>query len=84
MIERTSGITPEELVPLDYPIEIYDIWLWFCQMSRMRSSNGMSVCALSHEIVTWQTLSQMTLNPFELDVIWMLDAAFIEHHSKKE
>lgn len=84
VLERSSGITPEQLYPLPYPYEIGYLWDWFNQMCRMRASNGMGVSHLSVEIVTWQALSQMTLTPFELDVIWQLDAMYVAHHSKPE
>jgi hypothetical protein len=71
-------------VPLDCPIEISHIWGYFKEMSRMRARNGMCISPLSQEIVTWQALSQVTLNPFELDVIWRLDAIYIEVCSTKD
>jgi hypothetical protein len=49
----------------------------------MRQSNGMSLNPLSTEILTWQALSHIELNPYELDVIWMLDSMYLEHQSKK-
>jgi len=65
------------------PIELSHLWDYFQQMCRMRQNNGMCVSRLSSEIVTWQQLTGMTLAPFELDVIWRLDAIFVAHHSKK-
>jgi hypothetical protein len=82
VIERTSGVTPEQLIPLPCPIEIEYLWGWFGEMCRMRHSNGMGVCRLSDEILTWQSLAGMKLTPFELDTIWQLDEVYVSHHSK--
>ncbi|WP_229212092.1 hypothetical protein [Duganella sp. BJB475] len=49
----------------------------------MRQNNGMGVSPLSTEILTWQSLSHIELNPYELDVIWSLDSMYLEHQSKK-
>lgn len=43
----------------------------------------MDVSPLSTEILTWQALKHIELNPYELDVIWMLDSLFLENQSKK-
>ena len=66
------------------PVEIGHLWDYFQQMCNMRQNNGMCITRLSSEILTWQSLSEIRLNPFELDVIWRLDAIFVAHHSKKE
>jgi hypothetical protein len=84
VLERTSGITPEQLVPMPYPFEIGYIWDWFGDLCKMRSGGGMGVTRLSAEIVSWQILTHTELTPFELDVIWRLDAVFLAHHNKKD
>lgn len=53
-------------------------------MNRMRRNNGFGVSGLSDEIVTWQQLEGIRLNPYELDVIMRLDSMFVLHHSKTE
>jgi hypothetical protein len=83
VIERTSGITPEDLVPLPCPIEVEYLMGWFREMSRMRQANGMCVSPLSSELLTWQELSGIKLTPFEQDCIHQLDAVYITHHNKK-
>jgi hypothetical protein len=70
------------LIPLPCPIEIEYLWDWFREMSRMRHSNGMGICRLSDEILTWQSLTGMKLTPFELDTIWQLDDVYVTHRSK--
>jgi hypothetical protein len=84
VIERTSGITPEQLVPPPFPHEISHLWDWFQEMCRMRQRNGMGVSPLSSEILTWQGLTGITPTPFELETIWKLDAVFVAHHSKAQ
>jgi hypothetical protein len=72
------------LIPLPFPHEISHLWEWFQAMNQMRQNTGLGVCRLSSEIVTWQQLEGIRLNPFELDVIRRLDAVFVAHHSKAE
>ncbi|RFP19193.1 hypothetical protein D0T23_05290 [Duganella sp. BJB475] len=81
--ERATGETPPDLLPAPFPHEIGHLWDWFRQISRMRQNNGMGVSPLSTEILTWQSLSHIELNPYELDVIWSLDSMYLEHQSKK-
>jgi hypothetical protein len=51
-------------------------------MCQMRQHTGFGVSRLSSEIITWQQLEGIQLNPYELEVIQMLDADLVAHHSK--
>lgn len=72
------------MIPLPFPYELSHIWAWFQRMNQMRQNNGFGVSRLSGEIVAWQQLEGIRLNPYELDVIAKLDEAFVLHHSKAE
>jgi len=82
VIERTSGRTPEQLVPLPFPYELSHVWGWFQRLCQMRQNTGFGISRLSGEIVAWQQLEGVRLNPYELEVIQMLDADLVAHHSK--
>jgi hypothetical protein len=53
-------------------------------MNQMRQNTGFGVSRLSSEIVAWQQLEGIRLNPFEFDVILQLDGVFAAHHSTAE
>jgi len=82
VIERTTGQTPEQLAPLPFPYELSHVWEWFQRLCQMRQNTGFGVSRLSGEIVAWQQLEGIRLNPYELEVIQMLDADLVAHHSK--
>jgi hypothetical protein len=82
VIERTSGQTPQQLIALPFPYELSHVWEWFQRMCQMRQNTGFGVSRLSGEIVAWQQLEGIRLNPYELDVIQMLDSDLVAHHSK--
>ena len=82
MIERTSGQTPEQLIALPFPYELSHVWVWFGRMCQMRQNTGFGISRLGREIVDWQQLEGVRLNPYELEVIQMLDADLVAHHSK--
>lgn len=84
VIERVSGKTPDDLIPLPCPCEIEYLLEWFRELCRMRQSNGMCISPLSSELLTWQSLSGINLTPFEQDVIHQLDDVYITHHNKKD
>lgn len=82
VIERTSGQTPEQLAPQPFPHELSHIWEWFQVMSSMRQNAGFGVSRLSSEIVDWQKLEGIRLNPYELEVIRRIDSIFVTHHTE--
>jgi hypothetical protein len=53
-------------------------------MNQMRHSGGFGISRLSSEIVAWQQLEGIRLNPYELEVILQLDGVFVAHHSKSK
>ena len=84
VIERTSGITPEELVPRPCPFEVAPIWDFFAALNLKRQS-GMGVNPISsEEIESWARRMGITLSPFENMLIDRLDECYLRHQSKKE
>lgn len=75
---RQTGIKPEELdiEPLQHCI-IY-LWDWFIEISRGRTSNGFGPNAIGFvEIDAWQRVTGRRLDPWEIDAMLVLDAAYL-------
>jgi hypothetical protein len=82
VIQRTTGITPEELAPVPYPHELHYLLEYFWSMCGKRQ-NGMGVAPLaSAEILAWQQRQRLRLDPYEESVIDRLDALYVNHQSK--
>lgn len=82
VIQRTTGITPEELQPVPYPHELHYLLEHFGAMSGKRQ-NGMSIGPLSSaEILAWQQRRKVRFDPFEESIIDRLDVLFLQHRSK--
>jgi hypothetical protein len=82
VIQRTTGITPEDLAPLPYPHELHYLLEYFWKIS-IKRQNGMGANSLtSSEILAWQTRNRIRFDPFEESVIDRLDSLFLQHQNK--
>jgi hypothetical protein len=65
---------PPELILPPIPPGCQSLWAAFLELNSARSSGGMSASGISfQDIAAWQSITGVTLNPWELDVICALD-----------
>jgi hypothetical protein len=82
-IKRQTGLTPKELESIDMPHLIEYLWSYFLELNNTRQS-GMGVSSITYsEISAWCYLCDITLSPFEVKVIKLLDSVFVEHYNKE-
>lgn len=67
----------QEVPPL--PSELKPLWWTFISLHGARSANGMGVNPIPFsEIESWCRLNRVQLDPWEVDVIRLLDDAYLE------
>jgi hypothetical protein len=77
-VARAKGIT-EVAKPPPIPSTLKPLWWTFLALHGARSGNGMGINPISFtEIDAWCRLSRVTLDPWEVDVIRLLDNAYLE------
>ena len=69
--------------PSSPPIGAEHIWVWFWEVALTRGSNGFAPNPLSPiDIWAWSQLNGLTLRPWEVRALHMLDQAFLKEQSK--
>lgn len=60
------------------------IWDYFLRLNQKRTSNGFGVNPLSYtEVKNFFELLQITTDPFEVEVLMLLDNVAMEHFQKE-
>jgi hypothetical protein len=60
------------------------LWEWFLDLNSTRQS-GMGMNAISYsEIKSWCELVGVSLSPYEIRVIKLLDRVYLEHYNSKQ
>ena len=71
---RATGEAPPELILPPIPPGCHHLWELFLQLNSSRPSGAAGASAISPtDILAWQTLAGVQLNPWELDVLQALD-----------
>jgi hypothetical protein len=79
-----AGIDTGELDPPPTPAGFEELLEAFWQLRRSAGSNGMTPNAITHsEILAWQTLNRVTLEPLEVDMVFAMDNAAIAAFAEK-
>lgn len=74
---RATGRKVKEAPKL--PPELRPVWWTFLALHRARSAGGFGVNPIQFtEIEAWCRLNRVALEPWEVDVIGMLDDAYLE------
>jgi len=54
------------------------LWLWFLELHRARTGNGFGPNPIGYvEIDAWQRVTGRKLSPWEVDMMFALDGAFM-------
>lgn len=85
MVERVTGKKPVELENrIELPDSMKEIWYWFLALNNTRTSGfGMSPITYT-EMGNYFNLHQIEVEPFEIEVIKLLDSVAMEHSQKQQ
>ncbi len=81
---KSSGEFPPELIVPTLPGSLHAIWDFFLQLHHMRGG-GMGPCAINaSDLLAFQQLHCIELNPWELDCIHALDQVALKAASEQQ
>lgn len=85
-VHMQSGRWPEAIPePPDIPPALEPLWLWFWQLRAAAPSAGFGPAPLSFgEIDAWQRVTINTLEPWQVDMLLVMDAAFLAAQPEKK
>lgn len=82
---EAAGHHTGELEPRPIPSDCDVLLNAFWALRRSAGSNGMTAAAISYgEILAWQTLCGVQLDPFEVDLIFVMDHAALSAFAEKK
>jgi hypothetical protein len=83
-VQRQTGQTPPQLIPVDMPDCLYYLWLWFIELSNGRGYSEMGAQPLNYsEIKAWADLTHSDPTAWEISVIKSIDRTFLTEGMKK-
>lgn len=83
IVEKQSGITPDELKPVPLPDQMQFAWRAFLDLALSRPNYGMGVSAIPYvEIKAWSELTGNNLSHFDIAAIKAVDRAYLEYRAK--
>lgn len=78
-VEKSSGHTPEELDIGECPDDLFYLYTWFLEMHGSRGFNQAGPCPITFDdIIKWQALYRISLEPWEVRTIKFLDGAYLK------
>lgn len=81
---KTSGKRPAGLTDTSPPPDLDYLWEWFWELDHSRD-RSMSISPITYaELHYWQRIKGVTLKPWELDAIRMMDTAYCSEANKKD
>ena len=84
-LQRQTGVTPEQLIPVPFPETLEFIWRDFHELNNDRTSNGYTLNPISYtELDAWSRLTNKAVTAQEIDIIKQLDAVFLNHYQKQQ
>ena len=82
-VER-AGVDTGELTPPPMPPGFEELVTAFWQLRRCAQSNGMTAGAITFsEVLAWQQLNRVELEPVEVDLLFSMDIAALAAHAEK-
>ena len=82
-LER-SGVDTGELVPPPIPPGFEELVDAFWQLRRCAGSNGMTAGSITYsDLLAWQQLYRVELEPLEVDLLFSMDIAALAAHAEK-
>ena len=83
-VQRQTGKKPEELCGPELPPEGAHWWHWWCELAQGRQ-NGLAVSPITWaDVAAWAALTGRQLDPFDLNAIRAIDAAFVVSKASKK
>lgn len=84
-IQEQTGSWPEDIPePPDIPPALEHLWAWFWQLRTANPSAGFGPAPLSFgEMDAWQRVTGNRLEPWHVDTLLAIDAAFLAAQPKK-
>lgn len=80
---QATGQPPDELLPVPIPPGCDALWQTFMELHRARSAGMGGPAAISwQDILAWQAINGVQLNPWEVSVIQQLDRVAVEQMAK--
>ena len=77
-VAQATGITPPELIPLPLPRGCQALWSAFLDLHARRGHSGFGPLPIGlGDLVAWQTLMAIDLNPWEIDTVLQLDGCVL-------
>ena len=79
----SKKVSVDEIIPFKKRIPSALIYLWnvFLELHSTRTSNGFGINRISYlEMKAWESLTGISLDPWELEVIVSLDNLFLAMH----
>jgi hypothetical protein len=68
----------------DPPVELEYLWKLFLKLSRKRQSGMGPLPITSEEVFMWCARRRISFEPFEHDIIDLLDDLYLSHQYKKD
>jgi hypothetical protein len=78
LADRGVAAAIEALRAPDLPAALAPLWQAFCELNASRGSGGMGPANITYpDILAWQALSGVDLNPWEIGAIKAMDSVVI-------
>jgi hypothetical protein len=73
-----TGVKPEELKDVEFPVAARCAWEWFLELHKSRGMGAMGPSPLTYsDILAWSTLTGHKPTPFDVSCITSLDHLWI-------
>jgi hypothetical protein len=83
-VARSTGEFPAELELPAIPFGCLGLWNTFIELHNARQNTGLGMGALSlGDLVAWQALHRVELNPWEVETLQILDRVAVKAHAEK-
>jgi len=79
-IESQTGVTPEELIPPDFPVLLQPVWLIFIELSNSRQAGSMGgpSCITFEQMKAYTEITGEFISPQSASIIKKLDNKYLE------
>jgi hypothetical protein len=84
-IEAQTGVTPDQLIPVEVEECVLYIWRWFLEMNARRTSNGFGSNPISEEaLASWCKRRNIQLAEFEYQALDALEIMYLTNQQPKK
>jgi len=83
--DRGNVTAIEALTPPEVPLAMVHLWHWWTELSGSRQQGMHGLAPITYrDVVAWANLTERDPDPYEVDVLFRMDAAFRHVVSVKE